>query len=42
MISIVKKKQKLIRLVAVKNEKKFSKFKKEDYKIGGYILIIVE
>ena len=32
-----KEKQKLIRLVAVKNDKKFSKSKKENYKIGAVI-----
>ena len=38
MIRIVKKeKQKLIRLVAVKNDKKFSKSNKENYKIGAII-----
>ena len=32
-----KEKQKLIRLVAVKNDKNFSKVKKENYKIGAII-----
>lgn len=32
-----KEKQKLIRLVAVKTDKKFSKSKKENYKIGAVI-----
>ena len=36
-IKLNKQKQKLIRLVAVKNEKTFSKFKKENYKIGAVI-----
>ena len=36
-IKLNKEKQKLIRLVAVKNDKKFSKTKKENYKIGGII-----
>lgn len=36
-IKLDKEKQKLIRLVAVKNEKKFSKSKKENYKIGAII-----
>ena len=31
------RKQLLIRLVAVKNDKKFSKSKKENYKIGAII-----
>ncbi len=34
-LSLNKEKQKLIRLVAVKDNKKFSKFKKENYKIGA-------
>ena len=32
-----KEKQKLIRLVAVKNDRKFSKSSKENYKIGAII-----
>ena len=36
-IKLNKQKQKLIRLVAVKNEKTFSKSKKENYKIGAVI-----
>ena len=36
-LKLNKEKQKLIRLVAVKNEKKFSKSKKENYKIGAII-----
>ena len=32
-----KEKQKLIRLVAVKNDRKFSKSNKENYKIGAII-----
>ena len=36
-IKLNKEKQKLIRLVAVKNDKKFSKAKKENYKIGAII-----
>ena len=36
-IKLNKEKQKLIRLVAVKNHKKFSKTKKENYKIGAII-----
>ena len=36
-LKLNKEKQKLIRLVAVKNEKKFSKSKKENYKIGAVI-----
>ena len=36
-IKLNKGKQKLIRLVAVKNDKKFSKTKKENYKIGAII-----
>ena len=36
-IKLNKEKQKLIRLVAVKTDKKFSKFKKENYKIGAVI-----
>ena len=36
-IKLNKEKQKLIRLVAVKNDKKFSKTKKENYKIGAII-----
>lgn len=36
-LSLNKEKQKLIRLVAVKNNKTFSKSKKEDYKIGAVI-----
>ena len=36
-LSLNKEKQKLIRLVAVKDNKKFSKFKKENYKIGAVI-----
>lgn len=32
-----KEKQKLIRLVALKSDKKFSKTKKENYKIGAVI-----
>ncbi len=36
-IKLNKEKQKLIRLVAVKNDKKFSKSKKENYKIGAVI-----
>ena len=36
-LKLDKGKQKLIRLVAVKNDKKFSKTKKENYKIGAII-----
>ena len=36
-IKLNKEKQKLIRLVAVKNDKNFSKTKKENYKIGAII-----
>ena len=36
-LKLDKGKQKLIRLVAVKNDKKFSKAKKENYKIGAII-----
>ena len=36
-ITLNKEKQKLIRLVAVKNDKKFSKTKRENYKIGAII-----
>lgn len=36
-LKLNKEKQKLIRLVAVKNDKKFSKTKKENYKIGAII-----
>ncbi len=36
-IKLNKEKQRLIRLVAVKNDKKFSKCKKEHYKIGAVI-----
>ena len=36
-LKLNKEKQKLIRLVAVKNEKKFLKSKKENYKIGAII-----
>ena len=36
-IKLNKEKQKLIRLVAVKNDKKFSKSNKENYKIGAII-----
>ena len=36
-IKLNKEKQKLIRLVAVKNDKKFSKNKRENYKIGAII-----
>ena len=36
-IKLNKEKQKLIRLVAVKNNKRFSKTKKENYKIGAII-----
>ena len=36
-IKLNKEKQKLIRLVAVKSEKTFSKSKKENYKIGAVI-----
>ena len=36
-IKLNKEKQKLIRLVAVKNDKKFSKSSKENYKIGAII-----
>ncbi len=36
-IKLNKEKQKLIRLVAVKSNKKFSKSKKENYKIGSVI-----
>ena len=36
-IKLNKEKQKLIRLVAVKTDKKFSKSKKENYKIGAVI-----
>ncbi len=36
-IELNKEKQKLIRLVAVKSDKKFSKNKKENYKIGAVI-----
>ena len=36
-IKLNKEKQKLIRLVAVKNDKKFSKTKRENYKIGAII-----
>ena len=36
-LKLNKEKQKLIRLVAVKNNKKFSKSSKENYKIGAII-----
>ena len=36
-IKLNKEKQKLIRLVAVKDNKTFSKSKKENYKIGAVI-----
>ena len=36
-IEIKLNQEKLIRLVAVKNDKKFSKTKKENYKIGAVI-----
>ena len=36
-ITLDKEKQRLIRLVAVKSEKTFSKSKKENYKIGAVI-----
>ena len=36
-IKLNKEKQKLIRLVAVKDNKRFSKTKKENYKIGAII-----
>ena len=36
-IKLNKEKQKLIRLVAVKDNKTFSKLKKENYKIGAVI-----
>ncbi len=36
-IKLNKEKQKLIRLVAIKSDKKFSKCKKENYKIGAVI-----
>ena len=36
-LKLNKEKQKLIRLVAVKNERTFSKSKKESYKIGAVI-----
>jgi len=36
-LKLNKEKQKLIRFVAVKNEKTFSKSKKENYKIGAVI-----
>ena len=36
-LKLNKEKQKLIRLVAVKNDKKFSKTKRENYKIGAII-----
>ena len=36
-IKLNKEKQKLIRLVAVKNDKNFSKINKENYKIGAII-----
>ena len=36
-IKLNKEKQKLIRLVAIKNDKKFSKSKKENYKIVAVI-----
>ena len=36
-LKLNKEKQKLIRLVAVKNDKNFSKNKKENYKIGAII-----
>lgn len=36
-IKLNKEKQKLIRLVAIKSDKKFSKSKKENYKIGAVI-----
>ncbi len=36
-LKLNKEKQKFIRLVAVKNDKKFSKTKKENYKIGAII-----
>ena len=36
-IKLNKEKQKLIRLVAVKNDKKFARSKKENYKIGAVI-----
>jgi len=38
-LKLDKKKQKLIRLVAVKNDKKFLKSEKENYKIGAVISI---
>lgn len=36
-LKLNKEKQRLIRLVAIKNDKKFSKSKKENYKIGAII-----
>ena len=36
-LKLNKEKQKLIRLVAVKNDKNFSKINKENYKIGAII-----
>ena len=36
-LKLNKEKQKLIRLVAVKNDRKFSKSNKENYKIGAII-----
>ena len=36
-LKLNKEKQKLIRLVAMKNDKKFSKSSKENYKIGAII-----
>ena len=36
-LKLNKEKQKLIRLVAVKDNKTFSKLKKENYKIGAVI-----
>ncbi len=36
-IKLNKEKQELIRLVAIKSDKKFSKCKKENYKIGAVI-----
>lgn len=36
-IKLNKEKQKLIRLVAVKNDKNFSKNKRENFKIGAII-----
>lgn len=38
-IKLNKEKQKLIRLVAIKNNKRFSKTKKENYKIGAVISV---